>query len=41
MSDINAALFAGDGLESCYDRPHIEIAWDQSRTRFAWRWGRK
>lgn len=33
-TDINAALFAGDGLESCTDRPHIEIAWDQwSRTR--------
>lgn len=33
-TDINVALFAGDGLESCYDRPHIEIAWDQwSRTR--------
>lgn len=34
MGDINEALFAGDGLESCADRPHIEIAWDQwSRTR--------
>lgn len=32
--DINVALFADDGLESCVDRPHIEIAWDQwSRTR--------
>lgn len=32
--DINVALFADPGLESCYDRPHIEIAWDQwSRTR--------
>lgn len=34
MSDLNDQLFKGDGLESCYDRPHIEIAWDQwSRTR--------
>lgn len=32
--DINVALFADDGLESCCDRPWIEIAWDQwSRTR--------
>lgn len=34
MTDINDALFAGDGLECCIDRPHIEIVWDQwSRTR--------
>jgi hypothetical protein len=32
---LNELLFKGDdGLESCYDRPSIEIAWDQwSRTR--------
>lgn len=31
---INEVLFGGEGLEYCYDRPVIEIAWDQwSRTR--------
>lgn len=31
---LNDIVFKGDGLEDCYDRPHIEIAWDQwSRTR--------
>lgn len=34
MRTINDLLFSGNGLEECYDRPYVEIAWDQwSRTR--------
>ena len=40
-STLNELLFSGtDGLESCYDRPRIEIAWDQwSRTRITCKHG--
>lgn len=32
--DFDGIVFGKGGLEECYDRPHIEIAWDQwSRTR--------
>ena len=38
---LNELLFSGtDGLEACYDRPCIEIAWDQwSRTRITCKHG--
>ena len=40
-STLNELLFNGtDGLEACYDRPCIEIAWDQwSRTRITCKHG--